>query len=176
MMLVLWRAGPLLVYASRFLSLLLSIAPAVPYPSSPACDWNGTATAQEHLHHSPKSPTYHMSEPMGQRSVRSRTFAAYAPECLGHTTSQWAYCEGRRRLGGKACASRLLAWMGKHPTDTDTLARRVCGGGSGNHPDGTGSPARPWWEIVSVGSGRHVRTAFPWRLGAAGCGRGDQRK
>ena len=57
------------------LSLLSSLSTALPfaYPRSPACDWNGNGTEQAHPHHNPKSPTDHMSKPMGQRSVRSRT-------------------------------------------------------------------------------------------------------
>ena len=71
--------------------------------------------------------------------MRVRAWPGEAPD---HTTSQRACCGGRE-MGGKACASRLLAWLGKHPTDTESPAHGDCGGGYGNHPDRTGSPELP---------------------------------
>ena len=100
------------------------------YTSSPARDWNAAECSLTPTTAPPRTP----SKPMGQRSSLSAS-APIDSECLGHTTSQRANCEGRRRLGGKACASRLLAWKREHPTDTDTLAQRVCGGGYTGAPD-----------------------------------------
>ena len=61
------------------------------------CDGSGAPPPQPQIPHRPHVQTH------GAEVGALASFAAYAPECLGHTTSQWAYCEGRE-LGGKGCA------------------------------------------------------------------------